>query len=263
MIHTKFCGLFGIGSTVGGMVLVGFLLAGCESLSPDPTFTEAQSAATNTSGANLAGAALAANGGTAASTTNPNPTAPTVKPGTVARAANPPVESPVATPTPAQGDKTEIINIGDTLTITFSDLPIGLQPIEQQVRGDGSITLIENQTFTAAGKSRGELEKEIRARYVPRIYTKMTVTIKPLERFFFIGGEVRVPGKQTYTGPITVLKAIQSAGDFTDFAKRTRVRLRRLNGKQETIDCIKARENPALDLPVFPGDTIHVPRRLF
>ena len=80
---------------------------------------------------------------------------------------------------------------------------------------------------------------------------------------FYVGGEVKNQGRISYIGPITVLKAIQSAGDFTDFAQRKRVKLTRLNGKTETINCIKAREDPRLDLPVFPGDTIHVPRRIF
>ena len=164
---------------------------------------------------------------------------------------------------PFPGDRPEIINIGDSLTITFFDLPIVLQPIEQQVRSDGTITLINNQTFTAKGKTRGELEKEIRARYVPSLYPRMTVAIKPFERFFFVGGEVRSPGAQRYMSPITVLKAIQSAGDFTDFAQRKKIRLTRLDGKKLTINWYEAQKDPSLDPPVYPGDTIHVPRRIF
>jgi len=157
----------------------------------------------------------------------------------------------------------ELIHVGDSLTVVFSDLPVTPPPLQVQVDENGKITLIENQTFTAAGKTRAELEKEIRAKYVPQIYTKMTVTISRPERLFYVGGEVKTPGRQSYIGPITVLKAIQSAGDFTDFAQRKRVRLTHLNGKTEIINCIKAREDPKLDLPVIPGDTIHVPRRIF
>ena len=164
---------------------------------------------------------------------------------------------------PFPGDRPEIINIGDSLTITFMDLPILIQPIEKQVASDGTITLINNENFTAAGKNRGELEKEIRARYVPRLYPRMTVTIKPLERFFFVSGEVRSPGAQRYISPITVLKAIPAAGDFTDFAQRKKIRLTRLNGKKLTINWYEAQKDPSLDPPVYPGDTIHVPRRLF
>ena len=164
---------------------------------------------------------------------------------------------------PVPGDRPELINIGDSLTITFMDLPFKQDPIERTVASDGTITLIDNQTFTAAGKNRGELEREIRTNYVPRLYPRMTVTIKPLDRFFFVGGEVRSPGAQRYNTPITVLKAIQSAGDFTDFAQRKKIRLTRLNGRKLTINWYDAQKDTALDPPVYPGDTIHVPRRMF
>jgi len=168
--------------------------------------------------------------------------------------------------TPAISNKdngAELIHVGDSLTVIFSDLPTTQPQLQVQVDENGKITLIENQTFTAAGKTRAELEREIRVRYVPDKFKKMTVTITRPERLFYVGGEVKNPGRQSYIGPITVLKAIQSAGDFTDFAQRKRVKLTRLNGKSETINAFKAREHPELDLPVFPGDTIHVPRRIF
>ena len=37
----------------------------------------------------------------------------------------------------------------------------------------------------------------------------------------------------------------------------------RSNGKKETIDAIKAQEDPRKDLPIYPGDQIHVHRRIF
>ena len=163
----------------------------------------------------------------------------------------------------ASTNSLDIINVGDSLTIVFSDLVNPIPPFEVRVNENGAITLIENQTLTAAGKTRGQLEKEIRDCYVPKFYVKMTVTIKPQERSFWVGGEVRAPGRQTYSGPITVIKAIQSAGDFTDFAQKKRVKLRHLDGRTETINCNKVIGNPALDVQVYPGDTIHVPRRIF
>jgi protein involved in polysaccharide export with SLBB domain len=72
---------------------------------------------------------------------------------------------------------------------------------------------------------------------------------------------VRQSGRQEYLGPTTVLKAIASAGDFTDFASRRKVRLNRKDGSWQIVDCVKAAQNPSLDLPVFPGDKIDVPQR--
>ncbi len=157
------------------------------------------------------------------------------------------------------------LHVGDTLQVSFADLPGTQLPMEERIRDDGTITLLLNQTFKASGKTRGELEREIRERYVPRYYVNMTVSIKPLinTQFYFVGGEVKMPNRQVYISRITVLKAIQSAGDFTDFAKKTKVRLTRANGKVEIINCIKAQDNPKLDPEVFPGDKIWVPRRIF
>jgi len=165
-------------------------------------------------------------------------------------------------PASTNGGSLDIINIGDPLTIVFSDLVVPLQPFEVRVNENGTITLIENQTFTAAGKTRAQLEKEIRVGYVPKYYVKMTVTIKPQERSFWVGGEVRSPGRVTYSGPITILKAIQTAGDFTDFAAKKRVKLTHLDGKTETINCIRIQDGKAPDVQVYPGDTIRVPRTI-
>ncbi|HWH72365.1 MAG TPA: polysaccharide biosynthesis/export family protein [Candidatus Sulfotelmatobacter sp.] len=172
-----------------------------------------------------------------------------------------PTAAQVSAPASATLDK---LNAGDLLNITFSDLPTPQLPLEQRIKDDGSITLLLNQTFKAAGKTRGELEKEIRDRYVPRYYINMTVSVVQQKetQFYFVGGEVKQPARQVYISRITVLKAIQSAGDFTDFAKRSKVVLTRANGRTVTIDCGKAQHNPTLDLEVYPGDKIWVPRRI-
>jgi len=160
-------------------------------------------------------------------------------------------------------DTTETIHVGDFLIIVFSDLPTAVPNFEVRVNEEGTITLIENQKFVAAGKTRGELEKEIRERYVPKYYVRMTATIKPQERLYYVRGEVRQPGPKAYMGPITVLNAIASASDFTDFANKKRVTVTHLNGKKQVINCVKAIKSPQLDLRVYPGDTIHVPRTIW
>ena len=83
-----------------------------------------------------------------------------------------------------------------------------LPPFEEKIKEDGTITLLLNQTFKAAGKTRGELEKEIRERYVPRLLQYMTVTVKQQDRWYYVDGEVKSPNRQIYNSRITVLKAI-------------------------------------------------------
>ena len=157
----------------------------------------------------------------------------------------------------------ETLHTGDPLFITFSDLPNPPPPFTVRISEDGTITLLWNQTFIAAGKTRGELEREIRGRYVPQYYRDLTVTITQPERWYFVSGEVKAPNRYPYVGTTTILKAIASAGDFTDFAKKNGVKLTRTDGSSSTINCLKARGDPRRDLPVYPGDTIFVPRRTF
>lgn len=155
------------------------------------------------------------------------------------------------------------LRIGDKLTINFSDVPTGSLPpaYEVQVKEDGTLTLPMSLSVLAAAKKAGVVEKEIRALYVPRFYNQLTVTLKTQEKHYSVGGEVKSPGRQFYLGPTTVLRAIQSCGDFTDFAKKGAVEIHRADGSLQIIDCKRARKDPRWDLPICPGDSINVPRR--
>ena len=63
---------------------------------------------------------------------------------------------------------------------------------------------------------------------------------------------------------MTVLRAIDTGGGFTDFAAKKRVQLTRAGSKKViTVNCVRALTHPDLDLEVFPGDKIFVPKRWF
>ncbi|HLH54912.1 MAG TPA: polysaccharide biosynthesis/export family protein [Verrucomicrobiae bacterium] len=160
-------------------------------------------------------------------------------------------------------DTLDTLHVGDTVTVDFSDMAVTIPQRDERIKEDGTITLLEGKTFVAAGKTRGQLEREIHDWYVPRYYVKMTVSISPKTQtqFFYVRGEVKMPNRQIYISRITVLKAIASANDFTDFARKTAVILTRANGQKIKINCKKAIRNPNLDLEVLPGDDIFVPRR--
>ena len=153
---------------------------------------------------------------------------------------------------------------GNQITITFSGLSTIPVPYICRIREDGTISppYLKNPV-TAAGKTIGELESELEQAYVPDIYKTINVTIKTADRFFYVGGEVRQPSRQIFIGRITVTQAIQSAGDFTDFADQRSVRVIRANGKVDIVDCKAALDDPTKDLTVYPGDNIVVERRLF
>ncbi|MST94826.1 MAG: polysaccharide export protein [Pedosphaera sp.] len=157
------------------------------------------------------------------------------------------------------------LQAGDSVTVTFADLPSdkGLPEHRERVKDDGTLNLPLIGSVKAAGKKIGDLQKEIQGLYVPRYYTRLTVTIKTEDRFYSVGGEVKAPGRQVYLGSTTLLKAIQSCADFTDFANQRKVQVIRANGDRQVIDAKKARENPKkFDVPICPGDSIHVPKSL-
>ncbi|MBI3849233.1 MAG: polysaccharide export protein [Verrucomicrobia bacterium] len=186
----------------------------------------------------------------------------------VPAADTPPAENAVPTPTPAAPSSAAPsvrLRVGDSLTITYQDAPTKMDPYVGRVKDDGSITISPyNRTFIAAGKNVRELEKEIHDLYVPQYFRNLTVVITTETLFFTVDGEVKTPNRFGYAGQMTVLQAIATAGGFTDYAKKTKVQITRADGKtKETVNCTKAIAHPELDLPIYPGDKIYVPRRLF
>jgi protein involved in polysaccharide export with SLBB domain len=153
-------------------------------------------------------------------------------------------------------------HVGETVNVTFSGPPEPIDPHEELIKEDGTITLPLIGSVKALGKTAGELQKEITTLYVPQYYVRLTVTVKPGDRVYYIRGEVKQPGRQLYVGETTVTKAITSAGDFTDFASHT-VSLIRANGEHVDVDVDNVLAGKAVDPQVYPGDQIDVHRRIF
>jgi len=161
------------------------------------------------------------------------------------------------------GSASDTLRIADSITVSFSDIPApGLLPVIQRIREDGKITLPYNVTLVAAGKTVGQLQTEIRDAYVPKIFKQMTASVTSEQRVFFVEGEVKTPSRLNYQGEMTVLRAITSAGGFTDFAKRQKIELHRATGEKLIVDWYKAIDNPKLDLPVYPNDQVIVRKKL-
>ena len=237
MIRTRVSRLAGCWGALWALLLMGIFLAGCKTGSASPEFADA-----------------GGNGGSAI---------PTGVNAATPNAATPNAGGGVPSTGSLTNDSVDVIRVQDLLTVVLSDTPIPLPAFEDRVKDDGTITLTENQKFNVVGKRRGELADEIHDRYVPRYFRRMTVLVQKKEstQFYYVGGEVKVPARQAYLSRITVLKAIQSVGWFTEYANKTKVQLMRSDGRIFTINCKKALRDSKLDLEVFPGDTITVPRR--
>ncbi|MGC9942322.1 MAG: polysaccharide biosynthesis/export family protein [Verrucomicrobiota bacterium] len=154
--------------------------------------------------------------------------------------------------------------MGDTVTVTLDGLPTTVPPHEEDIKADGTITLDDIGPIKAAGKTSGELQRDIYAAYVPRFYTHLNVTVTTTgERVYYVRGEVNHPGEQLYREGMTVTRAITAAGDFTDFANHKKVVLTQTNGQRIKINCDKVLAGEEPDPEVYPGDQIQVARRLW
>ena len=170
--------------------------------------------------------------------------------------------NPIPAPAPVNAVG-PVLRIQDMVTIEWFDTPTPLPPFKERIREDGKLILPLNVTVQAAGRTTGQLGDDIRSAYVPRFYHHLTVSVKTDERVYFVGGEVKVPNRQFYQDGITVLRAVDTAGGFTDFADRKKIELRRSNGEIIQIDWKKAMKNPKLDPVVYPNDQIMVHKRWF
>ena len=135
-------------------------------------------------------------------------------------------------------------------------------PSDVVIDENGEISLPLIGRVRAAGSTPSELSERIQSSYVPRYYVRCTATVVPTVRFFYVGGEVRAPGRYNWTEDVSLLKAINTAGGFNDFANRNKVEVAR--GKRtETFNLEEIRQHPDKDVAIQPGDSIYVTRSIF
>lgn len=173
-----------------------------------------------------------------------------------------PVNAPPPTPQPVNA-MGPVLRVSDMLTIDWFDTPTPIPQYKERIRDDGKIILPWNVTVQAAGRTVAQLQDDIRNAYVPKLFYHLTVSVKTDERVYFVGGEVKIANRLLYQDGMTVLRAIDTAGGFTDFANRGNIELRRQNGEIIKVNWKKAMKNPKLDPPILPNDQIIVHKRSF
>jgi polysaccharide export outer membrane protein len=133
------------------------------------------------------------------------------------------------------------------------------------VRPDGKISLPLIGELAVSGKTAVELQKEIAQKLTQYISTPtVNVIVKEVNSAkVSVLGEVKTPGMYKIKDRATILDAVALAGGFTEYAKRDKVTLIRVepNGQQHRIqlnvdDQIKGRKG---DLSyILPYDKIYV-----
>lgn len=155
------------------------------------------------------------------------------------------------------------IAVGDIIRVMY-EASVPIAPTEIQVPETGLVTIHMGEQVEVAGKMAADVSKEIRELFTVKkqMYKRLSVNVQVLGRTVSVGGEVRSTGSFPFEGGMTVLKAVNRAGGFTEYADRRKVRVTRVNGQQITVDCKAALKMPELDVPLYPGDRIEVVRSI-
>ena len=159
----------------------------------------------------------------------------------------------------------DMLRAGEHIKIIYQDIPDAPPTTEQQIPENGKLMLPKGVEVMFANRLQTEVEHEIQDIYVNQkhLYPRMTVNIERQGLAVSVGGEVRTPGMVIPLGQMTVTRAINAAGGFNEFADRSDVILTRAITKEQIhVNVKRAVDNPALDLPVYPGDSIQVNRRI-
>jgi polysaccharide export outer membrane protein len=165
---------------------------------------------------------------------------------------------------PAIDDPNYVIGPDDELIVSVWKEPDISRTV--QVRPDGKISLLLLNDVQAAGLTPMQLGSDITGK-LKKFVSEPQVTvivIKINSQRIFIVGEVLRTGAYTLLPNMTVLDALSSAGGFTPFAKRSKIRiLRKENGKLTGIpfnykETVTGRR-PEQDIALKPGDKIVVP----
>ncbi len=157
---------------------------------------------------------------------------------------------------------------GDTFEIRIGGVPsdeISTVNGAYTIDGDGYLNMPYIGKLAVAGMTTAQITSAIERTYRSKeIYTNPTITMvmAVAGRFVNVGGAVKSPQRVPYTADMTVLSAINAAGDFNEFANQGKVLLLR-DGKTITINCKELRRDPSKDPGVRPGDQIQVPERWF
>ncbi|CAN5520890.1 polysaccharide biosynthesis/export family protein [soil metagenome] len=127
---------------------------------------------------------------------------------------------------------------------------------------EGYIQLPVVDKIMVKGLTIGEAQEKVRVSLDSYLQSP-NVIIKLLSFHFTILGEVRSPGRYTtYDNKINILEALGTAGDFTEFADRSQIKIVRYEGDNASIFYLNVLEDRLLNSPYFylqPGDFIAVP----
>ena len=203
---------------------------------------------------------------TAVAPTSATP-APVTRPAEPPRTANQPSAggaSPAA-PVKTDADTEYLIGAGDVVQVSVWGEQSASVP-SAVVRPDGKISMPLLKEVAVAGLTPAQAEKTIAEQLDQFIKgANVTVVVSQINsKKIYLLGAVKKEGTISYTYRMTVMQALSEAGGLTDYAKRKKIYVIRIeNGKEYRLpfdyDAVVKGERMELNIPLDPGDTIVVP----
>lgn len=159
------------------------------------------------------------------------------------------------------GRRDRVLKRGDAVTVKLTGIPKP-EDIKDMVDDEGMLNLSLIGRVSVEAKTTSQAEDIIEKAYIDRgYYRKITAIVVAQEDEYYVQGEVKREGRYPLTRDMTLLQAVATAGGYTDFANRTRVKV--TNGDEvETYNLKKIEQMEEKDPLVKPGDLIRVPRRI-
>lgn len=154
-----------------------------------------------------------------------------------------------------------ILRNGDVFEMSLAGAPAeftGEFRIQYVVDG-GQINVPIVGRIKAEGLSPTQLATQIEKKLIDgKVFSTPSVIINVVvnQRFVFIGGAVRGPGRQMWSSDMTLSQAIMAAGGPTEWAK-DKVKVKR--GEKSEVYSRKAiNKDPTLDPKILPGDSVEL-----
>ena len=165
-------------------------------------------------------------------------------------------------PEGSSGTMTRVLKRGDKVQIYLRDIPVPDQ-IKDEVDARGAVNLPLIGVVQLEGKATSEAEDLIEKMYIDGgFYVKISVIVTAEEDEYFVQGEVKREGRYPLSRDLTVLQAIVTAGGYTDYAKKSQVKIIRGN-EVLVFDTDRIEERKEKDPLIKPGDIVVVPRKIF
>ncbi len=168
-------------------------------------------------------------------------------------------------PTKAPASSAYRIGPGDVLQIDIWKEPEVSVPMAT-VRSDGVITFPMLKEVVVAGMTPHDLETlltEKLTKYIKDPDVAVTVREVHSEKAYVVGA-VRKEGPILLHSPLTVLQAIAETGGLTEFAKRSKIYILRLEGSKQTripfdYSAVIKGQRTESNILLRSGDTVVVP----